>query len=277
MIRLQVPEDQPHGWLTNPQRRARRNESGTFTDKDCTSLLTKIEQIPHYISETLLTDQNKDLELHMKLRDKCMISVSWIWFKRAGEVLGLKRKDVSITDQEVLITFSIQKKQKRFKICPECQTKNGSKSNYCRKCKSDLQEISVSYAGEPLIITKRKTLKNKFTHHIVEWINAFGTLTEDSESWLFPPLQVSFSSAYFDFDRISHMTTQNFDRILQRIDPRMTSCLFRYGGSEKYLQLGYTPFELKEIGDWSSSKMPEIYAQRKGITAAQRRWSEDTR
>jgi len=36
-------------------------------------------------------------------------------------------------------------------------------------------------------------------------------------------------------------------------------------------------YELKEIGDWSSSKMPEIYAERKGIIVAQRRWSEDVR
>ena len=73
------------------------------------------------------------------------------------------------------------------------------------------------------------------------------------------------------------MTVQNLDSILKRLDPKMKSCLFRYGGAEKYLALGYTPYELKEIGDWSSSKMPEVYAERKGITPTQRRWSEDIR
>ncbi|MFC1487028.1 hypothetical protein ACFLRN_04995 [Thermoproteota archaeon] len=64
----------------------------------------------------------------------------------------------------------------------------------------------------------------------------------------------------FDFLTKKPMTIQNYDRILKRLDHRMTSCLFRYGGAEKFLVLGYTPFELKEIGDWSSSKIPEIYA-----------------
>jgi len=113
--------------------------------------------------------------------------------------------------------------------------------------------------------------------HIVEWLREFDLLTEDQEAWFFPVLRVVFTSAYFDFKSERPMTVQNFDRILKRLDSHMTSCLFRYGGSEKYLELGYTPYELKEIGDWSSSKMPEEYAARKGITVAQRRWSEDIR
>lgn len=73
------------------------------------------------------------------------------------------------------------------------------------------------------------------------------------------------------------MSIQNYDRILQRLDPKMTSSMFRYGGSEKFLQLGYTPTELKSIGDWESSRMPEIYAERKDLNIAQRRFAEDTR
>ena len=264
---------QTRGWLANPERKARRDRANTFTNQDALRLIRKIETIPQYVSPTL----DSRFDRLLRLRDKALVSVSWIWFKRGGEVLGLKRKDISLTDRELLITFKIQKKQKRHKICLECQTKNGIKSNYCRNCKSDLQIVSVTYEGEPLIVTKRKTLKNKFTKFIIDWLNTFDTLTEDSESWFFPALQVVFSSAYFNFDRESHMTIQNFDRILKRLDPNMTSCLFRYGGAEKYLVLGYTPFELKEIGDWSSSKMPEVYAARKGITPAQRRWSEDVR
>jgi len=266
------------GWLANPKRKERRDTANTFTNKDALKLITEIDRIPEYVSGTLTkTENSKDLDNQVRLRDKALIAISWIWFKRAGEVLGLKRKDVSITDRELLVTFHIQKKRKRFKTCPECDTKNGYKSNYCRKCNRDLQTIPVTYEGEPLIVTKRKTLKNKFTKFVIEWLDKFDTLTENEESWLFPSLQVFFTSASFRFNNIKHMTVQNFDRILKRLDSRMTSCLFRYGGAEKYLVLGYTPFELKEIGDWSSTKMPEIYAKRKGITAAQRRWSEDIR
>ena len=264
---------QTRGWLANPERKARRDRANTFTNQNALRLIRKIEVIPQYVSQTL------DLRFDrlLRLRDKALVSVSWIWFKCGGEVLRLKRKDVALTNREVLVTFHIQKKQKRHKVCPNCETKNGFKSKYCRECNADLRQIEIRQEGNAQIVTKRKTLGNKFTHYIVDWLTEFDKLTEEKEGWLFPALRVVFTSAYFDFKSEKPMTVQNFDRILKRLDPNMTSCLFRYGGAEKYLALGYTPYELKGIGDWSSSKMPEVYAERKGMTPAQRRWSEDVR
>jgi integrase len=259
------------GWLTNPKRKARRDRANTFTNQDALKLINKIDAIPAYVSAKL----DSRFDRLLRLRDKALIAVSWVWFKRAGEVLGLRREDVALTDRELLVTFRIQKKQKRYKICFRCKTRNGVKSNYCRKCQAELKEVEISQEGKVHIVTKRKTLRNEFTKYIIDWLNEFDKLTR--MGWFFPPLRVVFTSAYFDFNSINPMSIQNFDRILKRLDPKMTSCLFRYGGAEKYLVLGYTPYELKEIGDWSSSKMPEVYAERKGITSVQKRWSEDIR
>jgi integrase len=261
------------GWLANSERKTRKDRANTFTNQDALELITKIDAIPTYVSPKL----DSRFDSLLRLRDKALIATSWIWFKRAGEVLKLKREDVALTDRELLVTFKIQKKQKRYKICFRCKTRNGVKSNYCRKCQADLKGVEISKEGKVHIVTKRKTLRNKFARYIVNWLTEFDNLTRLQKSWLFPALRVVFTSAYFDFQSKNHMTIQNFDRILKRLDYKMTSCLFRYGGAEKYLVLGYTPYELKEIGDWSSSKMPEVYAQRKGITLAQKRWSEDQR
>lgn len=72
-------------------------------------------------------------------------------------------------------------------------------------------------------------------------------------------------------------TVERLDQILQNLDPTMTSHMFRYGASERYLRMGYTPIDLKEIGDWASSKMPELYAEKKNLTPAQKRFSNDSR
>ena len=276
---------QKHGWLTNPARRLRRDRANTFTDKHAETLLTKIDETPHYISKVFVSEELDNL---MRLRDKALISLNWIFFKRASEVLGLKRKDVQLTSRELLVTFSIRKKKKRMKICPSCEEKNGFKNSFCRSCSLDLKDVPVIALGETKIITKRKTLEYHFTKHIVNWLQEFDKQTNDKESWLFPPLQVVFNFAFFDFHRIrvnkktgepftTSMSIQNYDRILQRLDPKMTSSMFRYGGAEKYLLLGYTPTELKSVGDWDSSRMPEIYAERKDLSVAQRRFAEDTR
>lgn len=264
---------QYRGWLANPERKARKDRANTFTNQDAFRLITIIDAIPEYVSHKL----DSRFDNLLRLRDKALIATSWIWFKRGGEVLGLKRKDIDITEREVLVTFHIQKKQKRYKFCPSCETKNGFKSKYCRECNADLRQLEISQDGSLHIVTKRKTLQHKFTGYILDWLEEFDKLTEDKEAWVFPALRVVFTSAFFDFKSEKPMTVQNFDRILKRLDSTMTSCIFRYGGAEKYLTLGYTPYELKGIGDWSSSKMPEIYAERKGITPAQRRWSEDIR
>jgi len=107
------------GWLANPERKARRDRSLGFTDRDAENLITKVDMIPEYISPIL----GKALDRLIRLRDKALIAITWIWFKRGGEVLGIKRKDVAVTDRELLVTFHIQKKQKRHKVCPKCQTK----------------------------------------------------------------------------------------------------------------------------------------------------------
>lgn len=93
---------------------------------------------------------------------------------------------MALTPRELLVTFHIQKKQKRFKVCPNCNTKNGYRSNFCRKCKADLRKILVRLEGELSIVTKRKVLQHKFTRHIVNWLREFDELTEDKETWFFP-------------------------------------------------------------------------------------------
>ena len=271
-----LDETQPNGWLTNPERKMRRDNANTFTSKDAQFLIDKIDSITNYVSPTLISDEDRTLDTNVRARDKAIIAIGYIFFKRGGEILGLRLKEIEVTDRELIVTFFIEKKRKRLKYCPECNTKNGIKSKFCKECKTGLSEVPITYEGEPLIRPKRKTLRNKFTKYILDWFEILQSLTDNPDALFFPPLQVVFNSAYFDFNRKKPMTIQNLDRLLQRLDPTMTSSLFRYGGTERYLNLGYTPSELKEIGDWSSSRMPEIYAERKGITAAQRRWSEDT-
>jgi integrase len=252
------------GWLTNNNRKARRDRAFTLIDEDVRYLIRQINELPNYVSQTL-TSYNKELDTQLKLRDKALIAMAWIFFKRGGEILQLKRKDIYLTKteesiREISVTFTIFKKQRHFKICPRAL---------------NLENVEIVKEGENPRVTRSKTTSNEFVKHILSWIEEHDRLTSNNESILFPPLRVVFTSTYFDFTK--PMTIQNFDTILKRLDVDMTSCLFRYGGAEKYLRAGYTPFEMKEIGSWESSYMPEIYAQRKGITPTIRKWSDDAR
>jgi len=264
------------GWLKNRYRRDRREKPQTLTDEAVKNLIQKIDSMEWYVKKTL----GREIDMLVRLRDKALIAMAWTFFKRGGEILSIKRKDVMKTDRELLVTFNIFKKKKRVKICPQCNEPNSRRSIYCKKCGSNIASVGETIiGGGSTIVTKRKTLKYPFTRYICDWLEAFDKLTDKhpnaSEYSLFPPLKIKFQNAVFNFKK--RMTIQNFDKILQKLDPSLTSCHFRYGGAEKYLLLGYSPHELREIGDWETSKMPEIYAKRKGLTKIQIQWSEDIR
>jgi hypothetical protein len=113
--------------------------------------------------------------------------------------------------------------------------------------------------------------------HVINWLVEIEQLEVVRNSWLFPRYHYFSRRFLWDAEKYSHLTVERFNQILQRLDITLTSCLFRYAGAENNLRRGYTPTDLKEIGDWSSSRMPEIYADRKGLTPTQKRFSKDIR
>jgi len=112
-------------------------------------------------------------------------------------------------------------------------------------------------------------------------MNILKELERKDEDFVFPPfVNIENNERYsiwkgFDFNR--HLSVQRLDQILQKLSPTLTSCMFRYGHTEKLFRLGYSAHDIKEIGDWSSSRMPEIYASVKGLTEPQKKFANDTR
>ena len=256
------------GWLKNPARKERRDQPYTLTDSHVMELLKKIEEMPKY------TKRGGNYEKLLRIRDSALIALTWIFFKRGGEVLRTRLRDIYYNERELSITFRIEKKARRIKICPKCREKNSFKASFCKKCGEPIANVKVTLIGQKsFVVTKHMTMRNPFCKYVVKWLETAKKLGCPQDGFIFAPYH--FQSGSFLWK--TPITIQRFDQILQALDPTLTSCMFRYGGSEKYLRLGYTVFELMEIGDWSTSRMPEIYAKRKGLTASQKKFSEDTR
>ena len=125
------------------------------------------------------------------------------------------------------------------------------------------------------VVSKQKTLASPFCLHVGNWVNEMKALRLEPSALMF--LRYLYPSQNFLWYAKYPIAIQRFDEILQVLDPSMTSCLFRYGHTEKLYRLGFTEHELKEIGVWSSSRMPEIYAERKSLTPSQKRFADDVR
>jgi hypothetical protein len=239
-----------------------------------------VKQLIERIASNRLQDKDGSLKLRIKLlppwdeililRDKCLVSLGWCFIKRGSEILNVRVGDVTVTDKELLVNFTILKKTRRSKTCPQCNKDSYKKAMTCKYCHQDLSKVEATRAKPPKV-TKRKTLQYPFTTFVVEWMNKLKELNTDPLSYVFPRYSIRSKTILFD----EHITIQRFGQVLQQLDNSLFTAIFRYGCAEKYLDLGYTPSELKEIGDWSSSYMPELYAKRKGQTRTQRRFAED--
>ncbi|MBU2527638.1 MAG: tyrosine-type recombinase/integrase [Bacteroidetes bacterium] len=230
-------------------------------------MIDTIEEMENY------TKLKPELDLLMRMRDKALIALSWIFFKRGGENLRVKLGDVYFNDNELLVTFTISKKSKREKVCPVCKDTNGGRTKFCKNCGQDLILVKVERSGSNLVVTKGKSTDYKFCTFVMDWTLKLRDMGGSAKDALFPRY-THFGG--FQYDK-SIKTVQRLDQILQKIDPIMTSHMFRYGAAEKFLRLGYTPYDLKEIGDWATTQMPELYAKRQGLTQTQKRFSQDTR
>jgi len=255
------------GWLVNPARRERRDRAWTLTDSQVMSLIKRIDVLNEY------TKLEPEFDKLIRCRDKALIALGWTFFKRAKEILNIKLGDVYYNDSELNVTFKVKKKRKGIKECPFCGERNGKNAKYCRSCGANIQAVEVIYIGEIIVVTKRKSMAFPFCPIFVEWIKKLEELNCKPEYYVFPPFH--YASRSFLWNK--HLTVQRFDQILQRLDSTLSSHMFRYGHTEKLLRSGYTPFDLKEIGDWSSPIMPTIYAERKGLTPSQTRFMKDIR
>jgi uncharacterized protein with PIN domain len=260
-----------HGWLKNKDRLQRRENASTLTDNQVQKLIDTIDALPHY------TKLDPEIDAVIRSRDKALIATNWTWFKRGNEILHLRLGDMTVTNEQVMISLLIEKKNKTYKICPSCaEKKNSKEAKFCKVCGADITNTLETETGKKTHRrVKTKSSQFSFCKPILEWQRQLEKLKLEPTAWMFP--RYHYFSKGFLFYAPAPLTIQRYDQILQRLDPTMTSALFRYGGAEKYLRLGYTPFELKEIGDWESSKMPELYADKKGLTISQKKFADDLR
>jgi integrase len=260
------------GWLKNKKRRARRDFASTLTDGQVQKMIDTVEKMKDY---TKLSEEEDRL---IRYRDVALIGTTWIFFKRGNEILNLHFKDIVVTEKYLNVNIQIEKKQKRYRICPNCgpKVKNSLKSKFCKNCGDDISEVPPQVFGAKLgLTTKTKDLKFPFCKYLVRWIRELEKLDAKPDWWVFP--RFHYFSHSFLFENDKPLSIQRFDQILQRLDPSMTSAMFRYGGAEKYLEMGYSPYEVGVMGDWDSSLMPERYAKKKGFTKPQIQFRDDLR
>jgi integrase len=122
---------------------------------------------------------------YMRLRAKAVLCILRLTGKRRGEVAALEFNDVKVENNFLHISFVLEKKRKRFKICPACETRNMSKALFCAKCGFNLENVAKQRKGRPTTSTKSIPLSDPLTGPIIEYMDYLKT-REPSVKFLFP-------------------------------------------------------------------------------------------
>jgi ribosomal protein L37AE/L43A len=247
-------------------------------------VLGLIDQIRFSASKGEYSGLPTELEQQIAQRDIALISLGWLWFKRGREDLGTRMRDIYYDTDKLIVTFRVQKKEKRYKHCPECYTSNAKSARFCKHCGINIKDVQYEVeTPKPKVVSKERLRGDIFVENIIRWIETMRTLGAKPEDFVFPPYKLevhglsigSRPRGEFDNRKANEMSVQRFDQILQRFDNTMTSAMFRYGHTEQLFRSGYTSHEIMKVGDWTSEYMPERYAGRLGLTEAEQKYAKD--
>ncbi len=270
------------GWLQDQKRRDRRDREDTLTGKEVGVFIEKIETSETYSKLSL------DNNAVVKLRDKAVFALWWIFFKRGGEMLSLRCKDINVMEDRLVVTYAIEKKKRFVLICAKCGYENRRNHRkdaddvyvVCKKCSRSLQDSIRETRKELVTSLKRRSLKDPMTAHILAWKEHTGHAAAGPNSWFFPKFQ--YFQNRFVWDSEKPLSIQWLDWMLQKTDKSLTSSMARYGHTEQLLKAktekGAPKYSIDAItrrGDWESYDMPMRYAQKKGLTQQEIEFEED--
>lgn len=259
------------GWLVNKKRRERRDHADTMTAEYVEGLISKIQGMESYSMHG---------DTYLRLRDIAFIVICWMFARRPSEVLELKVSDIKQSGPSLAFFFKAKKKLKRRKICPGCSESNARKSIACWKCAADLKDVQPSIIGDPSLqyFTLYKNKDYPFCIHILNWLAMLKELGAEDSSYMFAPFYASGNC--FNFNK--HISRRWISETLSELDPTLTACLFRPGGIEYMLKLKnkdgtprYSRADVREIVHLAKEDTVNVYADRKGLTDAQRRFAAE--
>jgi integrase len=212
----------------------------------------------------------------LRLRNSALLVLFWSFGKRVNEILKLRVEDADFGQDKASFVFSIEKKAKRHKVCPKCNTKQSLQANFCKNCGSPLSNENIKVFKPPYPIRvvkgKRYLAENEFggqefnalLPYIKTWFDERLKLNKDG--YLFPPLRnIKGQPIRFDFD--SYLSPLQCWKVLKNISSVLAPHLFRYARIKFLLKTTHGNIRLVQRAmDFSSPAPIENYAKSLGLS-----------
>jgi hypothetical protein len=121
---------------------------------------------------------------YFRLRALAVLSLLRLSGKRRTEISWVQVENFKVENDLLTVTFTLEKKKRRHKKCPSCNTKNASTASFCKTCGSDISRTPVAFTSKQANALKAFPLVDPLTQNILEYLNYLHSLNPVPRFWL---------------------------------------------------------------------------------------------
>lgn len=143
--------------------------------------------------ETVIDDTELDKALgqasalkdkYFRLRALAVLSLLRLSGKRRTEISWIPLQNFKVEQDLLTVIFTLEKKKRRHKKCPNCSAANSSTSLFCKKCGLDISKIALVFTSKQAKAVKAFPLADSLTKNILEYLSYLRSLITVPKFWL---------------------------------------------------------------------------------------------
>jgi ribosomal protein L40E len=106
---------------------------------------------------------------YFRLRALAVLSLLRLSGKRRTEISWIPLENFKVENDLLNVTFSLEKKKRKHKKCPSCNTKNPVASSFCKKCGSDISQVPLAFTSKQAKSLKAFPLLDPLTQNVLRY------------------------------------------------------------------------------------------------------------
>lgn len=131
-----------------------------------------------------LQKANSIKDEYFRLRALAVLSLLRLCGKRRGEISLIPLDNFKVENDLLNVTFSLEKKKRKHKKCPDCESKNSKGSLFCKKCGLDLSGVQIAFTSKQSKSLKAFPISNPLTQNILKYLDYLNSLNPVPKFWL---------------------------------------------------------------------------------------------
>jgi integrase len=224
--------------------------------------------------ELILKNANLIKHEFFRLRALAILCLLRLTGKRREEIARVQFDFVEIENNFLNITFELEKKKRRKKLCANCGVVNSKASLFCKKCGSNISDIEAKSNKKPDLSTKSIPLTDPLAEHILKYFDNLRNQMKEPK-FLFPSGRMVFGNYFLIQDQ--HLTGRQIFNIVRSVSASIWPHLFRETVGSDVIKADPTiigAFKVMNRLDLENYETGFHYLKRYASDIIQREWDE---